>query len=347
MDWFEQLTGFAESTGAVGWEATRQRLEIDGAQLKSKINGRSFGIGRFELSSLQSLRERARGAAPVAGRRSVSIMQGNVRGLHREPRYAGALFQVASQFNMLEMVGPEITPEHGVTRYAGDATQGPACAIAAGAATVYRNYFVPVDGGVGQRQDRQLDGFADLGQALARELGRPPGELWTMCNGYAMFTQAGIRRMSGHVQSLDDGRRDALRQRLQIGLHWDVEVTAGTTAPGPRVSQAVCSALPVAYHGYVGSQSALWAPLATLVLEAAYEATLWTAVINAQRGASAQVLLTLLGGGAFGNDELWIRSAVQRAIRATRDHALEITIVSYRPPAPDAVRWVRTLAPGG
>jgi hypothetical protein len=66
--------------------------------------------------------------------------------MHQLPKYAGALFQVASQFNLLEMVSPEITPEHGVTRYQHDRTQGPACAIAAGAATIYRNYFAPISG---------------------------------------------------------------------------------------------------------------------------------------------------------------------------------------------------------
>ena len=34
-----------------------------------------------------------------------------------------------------------MTPEDGVTRYKDDPTQGPACAIAASAATMYRNYF--------------------------------------------------------------------------------------------------------------------------------------------------------------------------------------------------------------
>ena len=48
---------------------------------------------------------------------------------------------MASQFNLLEMTAPSITPEHGVARYQLDRTQGPACAIAAGAATIYRNYF--------------------------------------------------------------------------------------------------------------------------------------------------------------------------------------------------------------
>lgn len=343
MDWFEQLTGFVESTGAAGWEANRQRLELDGPQLTSRVNGRRCGIGRFEMASLQSLRERASAGPKVAGHCRVALVPGNVRVLHRRPGYAGALFQVASQFNMLEMVGPEITPEHGVTRYAGDPTQGPACAIAAGAATLYRNYFVPVEGGTGQREDRQLDGFADLGTALARELGRSPGGLWNMANGYALFTSAGIRLTSAHLESIDEVRRDALRQRLQIGLHWDVEVTDGTSSPGPRVSQAFCSALPVAYHGFGGVDGAHWPPLATLVLEAAYEATLWAAVINAQRGASAKVLLTLLGGGAFGNDEHWIRAALQRAWQAVRGHGLEIAIVCYRAPSPDWVRWVETL----
>ena len=52
--------------------------------------------------------------------------------MHGLPENRGALFQVASQFNMLEMVGPRVTPEEGVTRYEHDRTQGPACAMAAG-----------------------------------------------------------------------------------------------------------------------------------------------------------------------------------------------------------------------
>jgi hypothetical protein len=74
-----------------------------------------------------------------------SIVQGDLRWLHRLPGLGGALFQVAPQFNALEMTGPGVTPEDGVTRYQCDHTQGPACAIAAGAATIYRNYFVALN----------------------------------------------------------------------------------------------------------------------------------------------------------------------------------------------------------
>jgi hypothetical protein len=34
-------------------------------------------------------------------------------------------------------------PEDGVTMYAADPTQGPACALACAAGSVYRNYFCP------------------------------------------------------------------------------------------------------------------------------------------------------------------------------------------------------------
>jgi hypothetical protein len=42
--------------------------------------------------------------------------------MHADPELEGALFQVASQFNLIEMTGPSVTPEDGVTRYSGDHT---------------------------------------------------------------------------------------------------------------------------------------------------------------------------------------------------------------------------------
>jgi hypothetical protein len=238
-----------------------------------------------------------------------------------------------------------VTPEHGVARYAGDPTQGPACAIAAGAATVYRNYFAMVGDVAGQTRHRQLDAFANFGAAVARGLGRTGDGLWTMRNGYAMFTRPGVDLMSAHVESLDHKARDVLRQHLQVGLHWDVEVTDADDTPGPQVSQAFCSALPVSYNNSLsGTRGANWAPLAQLVLDAAYEATLWAAVLNAQRGASNTVLLTSLGGGAFGNDEVWIRAAMQHAIQAVSGHGLDVVFVSYGAPSPELKQWVARQA---
>ena len=54
---------------------------------------------------------------------------------------------------------------------------------------------------------------------------------------------------------------------------------------------------------------------------------------NAQRGASNVVLLTRLGGGAFGNDESWIHAAMWRSLRLVSEIALDVRLVSYGAPA--------------
>ena len=331
MDWFEKLTGFRETSYA----ETRSKLTLAGDQLQSQVNGKSYAIGALELVTLRTLRERLKSAASGvnnAGRLKVSVVTGDVRQMHRAQENAGALFQVASQFNLLEMISPSVTPEQGVARYQNDPTQGPACAIAAGAATIYRNYFASVAGQQGQTAERQLNGLAKLGEMLAETLQMPVEALWNMRNGYALCTQAGLDAISKHLGRLQPEQLEDLRGALAIGVHSDVEVTdaVNASAPGPTVSQAFCSALPVAYSPV---QASYWAPFAHLVLEAAYEATLVAAVLNARRGVSNVVLLTRLGGGAFGNHDDWIHSAMNRALKLMTGYDIHVKLVSYGTPS--------------
>ena len=327
MDWFETLTGFRETT----YDDTRAKLEVAGSRLTSLVNGRDYGVGKLELVSLHELRARVASAGAAQGRLKVSIVRGDVRAMHQLPENAGALFQVASQFNLLEMVGPSVTPEQGVTRYQHDRTQGPACAMAAGAATIYRNYFAEVDGKAGQTAARQLDGLADVGAALGAALGKPVSALWDMQNGYALCTRAGLDAIAQHLHELSPEQVDVLRGKLSIGMHSDVEVTDAPGNNRPQVSQVFCSALPVAYTRVAAAH---WKPFASLVLDAAYEATLLAAVLNRQRGASSVVLLTSLGGGAFGNSDDWIFAAMRRALKLVAEFDLAVRIVSYgSPPA--------------
>lgn len=327
MDWFEKLTGFSETS----YSDTLAKLKVDGNRLHSLVTGESFIVGELELVSLEDLRVRLKSAGEPPGRLKARVVTGNVREMHRLPENAGALFQVASQFNLLEMVGPVITPEDGVGRYENDPTQGPACAIAAGAATIYRNYFAPVGGSLGQTAERQLDGLADLGEALATALKQPIDALWTMQNGYAQCTRAGLDVITKHLGSVSPKQVDALRGKLCIGIHRDVEVTEAAGDPRPLVSQAFCSALPVAYSRNIPAPH--WKAFGSLVLEAAYEATMAAAVLNSQRGASNVVLLTELGAGAFGNDPAWVHAAMRRALELTLGFDLDVKLVSYRSPS--------------
>lgn len=333
-DWFSRLTGFNEGP----YSTTRELLEVNGTTLRSKVNDRSFCIGQFEMPSLADLRLRVAQGTGASGPNRVSIVTGDVRKMHQVPEYAGALFQVASQFNALEMVGPSVTPEDGVTRYEHDRTQGPACAIAAGAATIYRNYFAPVGNQIGQSAANQIDGLADLGAELSRALGRPVSDLWSMQNGYALATRAGLDMITSHLREIGDAGSSKLAGRLRVGLHQDVEVTDGSTSPGQLVNQIFCSALPVAYGRW---PQPLWQEFAQLILNAAYEATLLAGVLNSRQGGSNIVLLTLLGGGAFGNAPEWIHTAIQRAISKTQGHGLDVRVVSYGQPSPQLQTFVK------
>lgn len=315
MSWFSDLVGFDESHAAV-----QANLTVSGSSMTSAANGRTFGIGTLTTPSLQELRA---AVGPVAGGGRLQVRQvvADVTQLHQQGENAGALFQVASQFNLLEMVGPHRTPEDGVTGYAHDRTQGPACAMAAGPATIYRNYFAPVGSQRGQSAARQLDMLADLGDRLGTHK-QPP---WTMRNGYALCSADELAAIRSHLAALDEGGIDALRGALRIGVHRGVEVTKGGS--GSLVTQAFCSALPVAYSPH-GDHA--WAPFAQLILEASYEATLLAALHSARSGGSPRVFLTLLGGGAFGNRSSWILSAIRRALRLASKTELDVRIVSYR-----------------
>ncbi len=309
MNWFEELTGIADETPAEVYA----NLAVEGTTLVSAKNGWRAEIGSLVVPSLATLR--AAVSAPMGPPLTVQEVVADVQRLHMRPENAGALFQVASQFNLLEMVGPSVTPEMGVGRYEYDLTQGPACALACLAGTIYRNYFVPVDGGIGQTADRQIDCLRDVGKLLG------PGFVWEMRNGYALPTADSLRRINGQLAKFEV---DELRKALCVGVHADTQVT--TNNAGRLVTQVYCSAMPVAYSDI---DPDVWAPLARIILEAAYEATLLAAVQNAARTGNRRVFLTLLGGGAFGNRQDWIADALLRALWLHKDSGLEVFLVSY------------------
>ncbi len=317
MTWFESLTGFAEQSA----KQVHELLKLDGERMHSLVNGKSWRYGQLDMPTLAQLRQRAATCNLPPGRLQVREIVANVQHLHADVTHANALFQVASQFNLLEMAAPDITPEAGIGIYEHDHTQGPSCAIAAGAGTIYRNYFAKVGEQTGQTASAQLDCLADIGTAL----GNHGERLWRMQNGYVIPTAAGLAEVAGQLRN--DSTRAAMRSLLRIGIQWQTEVTL--QGAKHNVTQAYCSALPVAYCRH---PSALWQPFATLVLEAAYEATLHCAVINAAQHGNRQVFLTLLGGGVFGNEAEWILTAIERALDQFRAVALDVALVSYGAP---------------
>lgn len=313
--WFKKLTGFGE----ISPEDVRNNLVVDGSTLYSFVNKASYKCGTLEVPRLQELRDQI-DLSNIEGAIDVSEYVGDVQELHCDIDNKNAVFQAASQFNLLEMVGPEVTPEAGVGRYEFDYTQGPACAIACGAGTIYRNYFVPVNGRIGQTTDNQIDCLDDIGVFLNNEA----LNLWKMSNGYALVSQNGLLQINKLINELTNHEREALKGKLKVGIQWNTEVTLSTTKH--LVTQIYCSALPVAYSHI---EFYYWEHFARIILEATYEATLYTALLNYEKTGCAKVYLTLVGGGAFGNEFSWIIESLHLAILKFKNTPLDVKIVSY------------------
>merc|ERR1712110_548243 len=95
--------------------------------------------------------------------------------------------------------------------------------------------------------------------------------------GYTIANQDGLSRLN--VMLADSKLREEAASRVRIGVQQDTQVTGAffgeSRYEGPLqlVTQAYCSACSVGYSNAAG-----WEDLASLVLDASYEATLLAAV---------------------------------------------------------------------
>lgn len=313
-NWFYQLVGFEEKNP----EQVREHLILEGGRLTSRVNGKTYDAGTLEVVTLHELR--AKTCYTTLGKNKVSEVIGDVQSYHLLPQNNRAIFQAASQFNLLEMVHPGINPEDGVTRYEHDHTQGPACAIACGAGTIYRNYFTEVNGQIGQTQKNQIDCLSEVADYFNNsELG-----LWEMRNGYVLAHERGLEEITQRILDMNVEEYEHLKGLLKIGIQKETQVTL-TDRP-QFVSQVYCSALPVAYSS-IDAQK--WAEFSKLILDATYEATILAALENRERTDSQKVYLTLVGGGAFGNRSEWIIESVTKNLKKFANAGLDINFVSY------------------
>lgn len=80
-------------------------MRVEGDRLVSTENGASYACGRLEIPSLAELREKVAASAFPPSPSNCREVVADAQSLHADPANAGALFQVASQFNLLEMCG--------------------------------------------------------------------------------------------------------------------------------------------------------------------------------------------------------------------------------------------------
>jgi hypothetical protein len=298
----------------------------------------SFGAGHFTTPTIAELVERVaatHAANGGSGKVRLSILHGAHAltdiGTLQATALAGTLFQVASQFNCLEAPGPRIVA---VRAYLDDHTQGPRASISALPGTLLRHYSAPAAGGgrFVQSDERCIDLLADV------------------------FDRSIAVVRSGYLQvsNIHDPEKLAARlvddfERLRVGVHDDVEVLFGHDWDGPvparqqRVAQVLTSTMALGSYSREDGSPAL-ALARRQVLRGAYLGTLLSA-LSLQKST---VVLTMIGGGVFGNPraEIWeaIRWAISQAeplVRGTLD-----VVVNTREPLA-AVDCAEVQARGG
>jgi len=322
-DFFEHLFGFKERDLSYGEVQAQFAAEDGGSTLVSNVNGRRFQAGTFTCPTLRELRECARRYAKTAGSPDnaegppLIVRHVTTHGAmedHADPSNAGALFQVASQFNCLEFTSKAGTPEKGVTVYARDPTQGPSCAIACVPGAIYRNYLLPlpVDGDTqqcGQTAGMQLDTLKGVASMLGNDAESSDdgkGKYFWLENGYIVSDRGRLQALTTKLNDLGEAGRDEIRGALMVGLTTDAEVVVygskrssklmqlpffqvervhaeesaqSSMEAAPSLQQRV-SQIYSAAANVISSDTSVqdWEPFARLILEATYEAVLWAAV---------------------------------------------------------------------
>ncbi|HZK06532.1 MAG TPA: hypothetical protein VFC82_11940 [Actinomycetaceae bacterium] len=242
--------------------------------------------GRFTVPTIAQLQEAVTTRArPGSVRFGVLLGTDNVTDVGALQAFAtpGSMFQVASQFNCLESPGSYITP---VYTYFDDSTQGPRAAISAFPGALVRHYAAPdaeTGGCFTQTGERCLNLLAD---ALPEEAGK---------------VKAGYLRMSEVPDpALARAELEYSFDQIRVGIHEGIEVMRGVDWDGAvegrrLIGQACTSTIASGIYGDALSGAA--AGLAAVILRAGYLGT----ILGAAAARCDRVVLTLLGGGVFGN----------------------------------------------
>lgn len=344
-DWFRRLVGVDEEEFAahraryVRVLGFRRLPGSDGpvpemALVTAAAPAGVHNAGSFYLASLGALRMRApKDPARPPQRCVLNILQlvdgasarfVDVGSLQADPNNAGAMFQVASNFNCAEAASEAVSPDSRgfLEGYAFDRTQGPAASMSAGPGAVVRVHAPFCDGnprhareGWGQRADRQVNMLEGL------------APYFRVVNGYEVTTPGRCEPLPRDAEVL--GR---LLAEAKVGVHLGIEVAyggrcraasrvGGRTAsadelalrPGPphAVDQVLCAALNLAQGalGAVNSADPDASRKGRFLLRAAYEGAYLAAVACGRR----KLYLTMVGAGAFGNDPRVVFEEIRRA----------------------------------
>ena len=316
------LIGFDDSK--LEYNVTKNKLTFDKENnIIYAPNGNKFSTGNLEIISLEELRTKISNHSHNNGNIVFTHSKPtNVQELIIDSQNKNSTFQVASQFNLLEMPHYSYTPERGVGGYWYDHTQGPGCCIRTLGATLFRNYFVQMDNGQeGQTHNNQINCISNLLDAINSD-----GDItWDFINGYISMDSKNMIKINKKLSLLTDSDREDLKGLLKVGIHTNVQTNDKKSPLEHNINLVLCSAMPISYMGLSQDESSLFCQL---ILEATYEATIISSIIN-RKNINEKLYLTKVGGGAFGNSHNWISHAIILSIQKYQNYDLDVQLVHF------------------
>ena len=337
-NFFEDITGLPESV----WLTTdRQACLITDKhnakkhKIKNIATQQEFDAGIFQELSLEQVRQEAdklssTNTGTFNVRAGYNTAQDSwfrrcldVGALQADPSNNDAVFQVASNFSALEPTSISHYPEAGITNYIHDHTQGPYAAISAAPGPISRMYYLFYNSQTNadtsahiwrQTRDHQVNLLDQV------------AEYFPVVNGYVDLHGALDKKLAGNTSTLSN--------KIKIGFHEGIQVTHGFVQGNyhesmlhqdQTINQVFTAGIDFGDLNRDLRNNPEAIARALILLEAAYEATLKAAAINNKK----QVFLTLIGGGVFNNNILWIAQALEKQKEFIKQSGLQVTLILY------------------
>lgn len=272
-------------------------------------NNDQYQAGKFRTPTVDELEEQIKKIPPPSSdknnKMNIFVVENNIDvGKQHLCANDDDIFQVASQFNALEMIDSSKTPNDGISIYQFDKTQGPTCALACLPGTFVRNYYynMPV-------QFNALD-CTGLGKYFK--------------NGYLLIP---VDKTEEAYHTLA-----AEYKKIKIPMMLDTQVMGKIggkyVETKTLVNQVFNSSLPIGV--YDNGSDVYMHDISNIFLKIAYYSILVLAVLKyKETNRRVKVNLTLIGVGAFNNN---IHSCINRLCEIMikfKDYPLDVYINSY------------------
>lgn len=303
--------------------------------------------GTYEFKSLRDLNTMIKNKGPVSAqaRFRIKIFDPNdpnaseVIHMQGDPNYKGSAFQLASTF-FGPLEGGIVKGDAYLVNMYPHAVQGEDASVGAIGAAYWRKYFMPtlrINSG-----ERKL-GEWPYDYLLHFLKDKAPIELPK--GGFPRIPFSAIQKYQYNPKDKD---------RVGIGIHRNIvavfkggqknvtDPSYGTLKPAPIIvdnsgnvdiaktqiiTQIFTSAYNISTAKKQGTFNSNMGQFCKVVLEGMYEATLKAAIAYNIK----TVVLTLVGGSAFGNDIAWISKAIENQKDTIKNYGLDVVLIYYPP----------------